>query len=81
VQNVYVLEGGINHWISVFGAADASLKPLANAGADQLRYDFPAALGSRYRSCAPDPIENEGLQFQARIVLQLKRDKSGGGCG
>ena len=50
-------------------------------GPDQLRYAFPAALGSRYRSCAPNPIEYEKLDFQARIVLQLKRDKSGGGCG
>jgi rhodanese-related sulfurtransferase/uncharacterized membrane protein (DUF485 family) len=81
VQNVYILEGGINHWIATFGAAETSLQPLANAGADQLRYIFPAALGSRYKSCSPSPIENENLDYQARIVLQLKRDKSGGGCG
>jgi len=81
VQNVYILEGGINNWIAAFGANDASLQPLANAGADRLRYVFPAALGSRYKSCSPSPIENEKLDFQARIVLQLKRDKSGGGCG
>ena len=81
VQNVYILEGGINNWITVFGAKDASLKPLASAGEDQLRYLFPAALGSRYKSCSPSPIEYEKLNFQARIVLQLKRDKSGGGCG
>lgn len=81
VQNVYILEGGINNWIAVFGAKDAALQPLANAGEDQLRYLFPAALGSRYKSCSPSPIEYEKLDFQARIVLQLKRDKSGGGCG
>ncbi len=81
VQNVYILEGGINRWIEVFGAKDPALKPLANAGEDQLRYGFPAALGSRYKSCSPNPIEYEKLDFKARIVLQLKRDKSGGGCG
>ncbi len=81
VQNVYILEGGINRWIATFGAQDAALKPLATAGEDQLRYAFPAALGDRYKSCAPNPIENEHLKFQPRIVLQLKRDKSGGGCG
>lgn len=81
VQNVYILEGGINHWIAVFGAKDAARQPLANAGEDQLQYLFPAALGSRYKSCSPSPIEYEKLDFQARIVLQLKRDKSGGGCG
>ena len=82
VQNVYVLEGGINNWIKVFGAEDVPpLQPVATAGDDQLHYGFPAALGSRYKSCGPSPIENEKLAFQARIVLQLKRDKSGGGCG
>ncbi|MCG6952029.1 MAG: rhodanese-like domain-containing protein, partial [Betaproteobacteria bacterium] len=81
VQNVYILEGGINQWIATFGAEDAALKPLASAGPDQLRYTFPAALGDRYKSCAPNPIEHEHLDFEARIVLQVKRDKSGGGCG
>lgn len=81
VQNVYILEGGVNRWIATFGAQDAALKPLATAGADQLRYTFSAALGERYKSCSPDPIEHENLEFQSRIVLQLKRDKSGGGCG
>ena len=81
VQNVYVLEGGINRWIATFGADDPALKPLAAAAEDQLRYAFPAALGERYKSCAPNPIEHEHLEFQTRIVLQLKRDKSGGGCG
>ena len=81
VQNVYILEGGINRWIATFGAQDASLKPLATADADQLRYSFSAALGDRYKSCSPNPLEYEHLDFQPRIVLQLSRDKSGGGCG
>ena len=81
VQNVYILEGGVNNWIAVFGAKDGSLQRASNAGDDQLGYVFPAALGSRYKSCSPNPIEYEHLDFKARIVLQLKRDKSGGGCG
>ncbi|MBL8351090.1 MAG: YeeE/YedE family protein [Burkholderiaceae bacterium] len=81
VQNVYILEGGVNRWIATFGADDAALQPLANAGDDQLRYAFSAALGDRYKSCSPDPRHHENLEFQPRIVLQLKRDKSGGGCG
>jgi hypothetical protein len=76
-----VLEGGINQWIAFFGKDDSLLQPVAKAGDDQLGYDFKAALGNRYDSCAPDPIEHEELEFESRIVLQLKRDKSGGGCG
>lgn len=81
VQNVYVLEGGINQWIATFGADDAGLTRAATTGADQLRYTFTAALGDRYKSCAPSPIAFEKMAFQPKIVLQLKRDKSGGGCG
>jgi rhodanese-related sulfurtransferase/uncharacterized membrane protein (DUF485 family) len=83
VPNVYILEGGVNHWIAYFGKDDPTLaaQPKPNAGDDELGYIFPSALGSRYESCSPDPIEYENLEFEARIQLQLKRDKSGGGCG
>ncbi|MBE0670602.1 MAG: YeeE/YedE family protein [Anaerolineales bacterium] len=81
VQNVYILEGGVNNWIAFFGENEKALRPAPNAGDDQLGYIFPAALGSRYESCSPDPIEYEKLEFEQKIILQLKRDKSGGGCG
>jgi len=81
VQNVYVLEGGINRWITTFGHDDPALNLLSDGADDSLRYAFNTALGDRYKSCAPSPMEYEKLDFQARIVLQLKRDKSGGGCG
>ena len=54
---------------------------LSSVGQDQLGYVFPAALGNRYESCDPNPIEYENLEFEAKIKLELKRDKSGGGCG
>lgn len=81
VQNVYILEGGVNQWISFFGNGEQEITTNPNAGDDQLGYIFPAALGDRYESCAPSPIEYEDLEFEAKIKLQLKRDKSGGGCG
>ena len=81
ISNVYILEGGVNNWIAFFGKDDKTLQPAPNAGDDQLGYIFPAALGSRYESCDPNPQEYETLDFEAKIKLQLKRDKSGGGCG
>lgn len=82
LQNVYILEGGVNNWIAFFGKKDdKALQPALNAGDDQLDYIFAAALGSRYESCDPNPQEYEKLDFEAKIKLQLKRDKSGGGCG
>jgi rhodanese-related sulfurtransferase len=80
VPNVYILEGGINNWIAFFGEREG-FQPAASAGEDELEYIFPAALGSTYESCSPDPIQYEHLEFEARIKLELKRDKSGGGCG
>lgn len=84
VPNVYILEGGVNNWIAFFGAEDESLQavqPVPNPAPDQLAYIFPAALGNRYESCDPNPIEYEHLEFEEKIKLELKRDKSGGGCG
>jgi hypothetical protein len=81
VTNSYILEGGLNNWIAFFGTEEQALQPNPNAGDDELAYIFPAALGSQYESCSPSPLEYEELEFEAKIVLQLKRDKSGGGCG
>ena len=80
VPNVYILDGGINNWIGFFGTED-DFEPSLQSGNDQLRFIFPAALGDRYESCDPDPIEYEALEFTPVIQLQIKRDKSGGGCG
>lgn len=81
VPNAYILEGGINNWIAVFGEEDPNIQLASNVtGADVLRYIFPAALGDRYQCADPNPHEWE-LEFTPKIKLQIKRDKSGGGCG
>ena len=80
VPNVYILEGGLNNWIKVF-SKDEGFKAVAAPVKDQLNYAFPAALGSKYASCDPNPVEYENLDFVSKIKLELKRDKSGGGCG
>ena len=80
VPNLYILEGGINNWIKVFGEQE-SFKAVASPVKDQLGYVFPSALGNKYASCDPNPIEYENLDFVSKIKLELKRDKSGGGCG
>jgi rhodanese-related sulfurtransferase len=80
IPNVYILDGGINNWIAFFGKEEG-FQPASTTRNDQLKFLFPAALGDRYASCDPDPIEYEGLEFAPVIQLQLQRDKSGGGCG
>jgi len=80
VPNVYILEGGVNNWIAFFGENEG-FQSVSSTKDDQLGYSFSAALGSSYESCDPNPVKYEDLEFEARIKLQLKRDKSGGGCG
>ena len=80
VPNVYILQGGVNNWIAFFGK-DENFKAASSVSEDKLGFIFPAALGSKYVSCDPNPQDYEELEFEAKIKLQLKRDKSGGGCG
>jgi rhodanese-related sulfurtransferase/uncharacterized membrane protein YedE/YeeE len=80
VPNVYILEGGINNWITFFGKEEG-FQAASSVSEDKLGFIFPAALGSKYASCDPNPQAYEELEFEAKIKLQLKRDKSGGGCG
>jgi hypothetical protein len=81
VPNVYILEGGINNWISVFGAGEADIVPTPVPGAaDALDYSFPAALGDRYEAADPSPHEWE-IEYTPKIQLQRRRGPSGGGCG
>ncbi|MCB0274155.1 MAG: YeeE/YedE family protein, partial [Calditrichaeota bacterium] len=83
VANVYVLEGGMNNWLAVFGHPGHEYCATAQRKADgTLRHHFSIALGDRYSSAAPDPHElPEGLKFVSKVQLQQKRNKASGGCG
>jgi hypothetical protein len=81
VPNVYILEGGINYWLSIFGKQEAGIAPTpAPPGSDNLQYKFTSALGDRYEASDPNPHEWE-LEYEPKIKLEIPRDKSGGGCG
>lgn len=81
IPNVYILEGGINQWIATFGQGDDVIVQMASpSGDDTLCWTFPAALGDRFEAADPDPHAWQ-LDFTPKIQLQIKRDKSGGGCG
>jgi len=80
VPNVYILEGGVNHWLDTFnGNTEAGLviTPRASSGDDTLRYSFPAALGAQYPSASPDPHEFE-IEYTPRVELELPPIVGGG---
>jgi rhodanese-related sulfurtransferase len=81
VPNVYILEGGVNNWITTF--TRQSFEPAYVAipgGDDELRYAFAAALGSVYAAAEPDPHLFE-LAYTPKVKLELKRAPTSGGCG
>jgi rhodanese-related sulfurtransferase len=81
IPNVYILEGGLNNWISVFGKDDPTIHLIPSATSnDQLRYSFEAALGDRYPAADPLPYE-WSLEYTPKIQLLNRRGISGGGCG
>jgi hypothetical protein len=82
IPNAYILEGGVNSWIATFKPqVDEQIVPTPTPGAvDSLRYTFAAALGDRYEESSPSSHEWT-LEYTPKIKLEIKRDKSGGGCG
>jgi hypothetical protein len=83
VPNVYILDGGINHWLDTFatefeGEFCGELKVASN---DELRYDFTAALGSGCPAAYPNLEHYENLEYTPKIKLEIKRAPSSGGCG
>lgn len=81
VPNIYILEGGINAWLGTYGgnSFDAEDKVL-NRQAGQLAYKFNAATGSRHPAAEPNP-DFLDLEYEPKIIMELKRAPISGGCG
>lgn len=81
VTNAYILEGGINDWLATFGKEEGDIVQVApSTGNDDLCFTFPAALGDNFAAADPSPHDWD-LEYTPKVKLQIKRDKSGGGCG
>jgi rhodanese-related sulfurtransferase len=81
VPNVYILEGGVNNWLTLFANDEfLATNPRVPHADDQLAFVFPAALGARQFPAEPDPHKYAFI-YEPKVILQLKRAPSGGGCG
>ncbi|MCC6604042.1 MAG: YeeE/YedE family protein [Anaerolineae bacterium] len=81
VPNVYILEGGINNWLTLFANDEfLAANPRVSHADDQLAYTFAAALGARQTPAEPDPHQYEFI-YEPKVILQLKRAPTSGGCG
>ena len=81
VPNVYILEGGVNNWLALFANDDfLAANPRVPHGDDQLAFTFPVALGARQFPAEPNP-EKYAFIYESKVVLELKRAPTSGGCG
>lgn len=82
VRSAYILEGGMNNWLRLFGDAQfVAGSAVANATNDTLAFRFPTALGAGYAFAAPNEKLAEKFEYTPKIVLEVKRGPGGGGCG
>lgn len=84
VPNVYVLEGGLNHWLDLFNEGRLSTpqpsSPNDPPQLDHLRHAFDQALGARHPDSRPPKTLLKQLSYEPRVQLKTKARK-GGGCG
>lgn len=81
LPNVYILEGGINAWLKEYaGESLGEEDRVYNRQEDQLAYRFNAATGSRHPAAEPEP-DFINLKYEPKIILELKRAPTSGGCG
>jgi len=82
--NAYILEGGINHWLNIYGieadevgghgAASLAIKD------GRLRHPFKMVLGSRHAASRPDEHHTPHREYTPKVKL-LKKVAKAGGCG
>jgi hypothetical protein len=82
--NAYILEGGINHWLNIYGVADDE---VSEHGATSLaikdgilRHPFKKALGERHAASRPDEHHTPHREYTPKAKL-LKKVARAGGCG
>ncbi len=89
-RNTYVLEGGMNLWLSLCKPehADPDRRPAhvarvdaAQLDDDRLRYTFPAALGALYPEARPKAGCFSDRTFETKVEVLSPVAVPTGGCG
>ena len=82
VPHLYILAGGVNHWLEVFG--NGKYMPISAPAAkhdDTLRYQFTMAVGSRQPAADPHLPHGQQLAFVRKVQPPKPVVKMSGGCG
>ncbi len=81
--NAYILEGGINHWLNIYGVSheevdDHGAASLATQDG-RIRHPFKLALGARHAAARPDEHHAPQREYTPKVKL-LKKVAKAGGC-
>ncbi|MGB5260765.1 MAG: rhodanese-like domain-containing protein [Gammaproteobacteria bacterium] len=81
--NVYILEGGLNHWLNVYGVVEDEHERHGAASLARpdgtLRHPFKLALGARHAAARPDEHFFPAREYTPKVKL-LKKVARAGGC-
>lgn len=81
VINLYILEGGINHWLNIYGPEpDLTASPQPD-GDDTLRHYFNTALGEKNMASEPDPAHVQSREYVKKIKQVGRPTPKSGSCG
>ncbi len=81
VPNAYILEGGINNWLEVFGHESGMQESAQAPDRDVLRFAFESARGSAHAASRPQHTSAElGVTYQSKVEVKAKTARKGG-CG
>lgn len=83
--NAYILAGGLNFWLDVYGAPQDEVGGHGAAEATEepdgtLRHPFRLALGDRHGASRPDEHHVPHREYEPKVELKVKVKKAGG-CG
>lgn len=77
IPALYMLEGGVNQWLAVYG----HLTPNVSRASDAFAYEFPAATGANHPAARPAIAHAPQRSFTPRVKFAKSLGKTGGGCG
>jgi len=81
VPNAYLLAGGVNGWLEAWSdPEDRRIRAVQAAGDDEFAWRLDAAIGARHPAAEPNPHAID-MSFEPKVILELKRAPTGGGCG
>jgi len=82
--NAYILEGGLNHWLNIYGVAGEESEAHGETSLatpdGTLRHPFKLALGERHAAARPDEHHAPQRDYTPKVKL-LKKIARAGGCG